>query len=233
MADQHQPLRRGDDAFRRRVRRDVSSVAPGPAVFFLLAGAVSQRDAAVAAVPQPAGLGCFRGVDVCHGLAGLLVRGADPRPCFYARPSRRQAWPLSLRVFRARLERLRASLGPLSEGVSPSRRPGLPLVEISVHSGRRAWTSPPCIVPGWHSTIQSPYFVGGAIFSGFAMVLTLAIPLRHFYGLQDFITTTATSTTACQSSCSSPAADRRLRLLHGSCFHGLVFRQRQSTKPAR
>ncbi len=44
------------------------------------------------------------------------------------------------------------------------------------------------IVPGWHSTIFPPYFVAGAIFSGFAMVLTLAIPLRAFYGLQDFIT---------------------------------------------
>ena len=44
------------------------------------------------------------------------------------------------------------------------------------------------IVPGWHSTIFPPYFVAGAIFSGFAMVLTLAIPLRSAFGLQDFIT---------------------------------------------
>jgi Ni/Fe-hydrogenase subunit HybB-like protein len=44
------------------------------------------------------------------------------------------------------------------------------------------------IVPGWHSTIFPPYFVAGAIFSGFAMVLTLAIPIRAIYGLQDFIT---------------------------------------------
>jgi molybdopterin-containing oxidoreductase family membrane subunit len=44
------------------------------------------------------------------------------------------------------------------------------------------------IVPGWHSTIFPPYFVAGAIYSGFAMVLTLAIPLRAAYGLQDFIT---------------------------------------------
>jgi len=44
------------------------------------------------------------------------------------------------------------------------------------------------IVPGWHSTIFPPYFVAGAIFSGFAMVLTLAIPLRKFYGLEHFIT---------------------------------------------
>src|SRR5438094_2369693 len=44
------------------------------------------------------------------------------------------------------------------------------------------------IVPGWHSTIFPPYFVAGALFSGFAMVLTLAIPIRAVYGLEDFIT---------------------------------------------
>lgn len=44
------------------------------------------------------------------------------------------------------------------------------------------------ILPGWHSTIFPPYFVAGALFSGFAMVLTLAIPIRALYGLQDFIT---------------------------------------------
>jgi len=44
------------------------------------------------------------------------------------------------------------------------------------------------VVPGWHTTVFPPYFVAGAIYSGFAMVLTLAIPLRVYYGLQDFIT---------------------------------------------
>ena len=44
------------------------------------------------------------------------------------------------------------------------------------------------IVPGWHSTVFPPYFVAGAIYSGFAMVLILAIPLRALYGLQDFVT---------------------------------------------
>nr|WP_205964386.1 NrfD/PsrC family molybdoenzyme membrane anchor subunit [Ramlibacter agri] len=42
--------------------------------------------------------------------------------------------------------------------------------------------------PGYHSTIFPPYFVAGALFSGFAMVLTLAIPLRRAFGLEDFIT---------------------------------------------
>ncbi len=44
------------------------------------------------------------------------------------------------------------------------------------------------LIPGWHSTIFPPYFVAGAIFSGFAMVLTITIPLRAFYHLEDFVT---------------------------------------------
>jgi Ni/Fe-hydrogenase subunit HybB-like protein len=44
------------------------------------------------------------------------------------------------------------------------------------------------VVPGWHTTIFPPYFVAGAVFSGFAMVLTLLIPLRSFYNLKGLIT---------------------------------------------
>ncbi|HTV78404.1 MAG TPA: NrfD/PsrC family molybdoenzyme membrane anchor subunit [Steroidobacteraceae bacterium] len=44
------------------------------------------------------------------------------------------------------------------------------------------------LLPGWHTTIFPPYFVAGAIYSGFAMVLTLAIPIRTFYHLEDLIT---------------------------------------------
>jgi Ni/Fe-hydrogenase subunit HybB-like protein len=44
------------------------------------------------------------------------------------------------------------------------------------------------ILPGWHSTIFPPYFVAGAIFSGFAMVVTLSVPLRSAFGLKDYIT---------------------------------------------
>jgi Ni/Fe-hydrogenase subunit HybB-like protein len=44
------------------------------------------------------------------------------------------------------------------------------------------------IVPGWHTTIFPPYFVAGAIYSGFAMVVCLAIPIRAVYGMEDFIT---------------------------------------------
>jgi len=44
------------------------------------------------------------------------------------------------------------------------------------------------LIPGWHATIFPPYFVAGAIYAGFAMVLILAIPIRAFYGLEDFVT---------------------------------------------
>ncbi|MCC6686842.1 MAG: polysulfide reductase NrfD, partial [Fimbriimonadaceae bacterium] len=46
------------------------------------------------------------------------------------------------------------------------------------------------IVPGWNITVFPPYFVAGAVFAGFAMVLTFAIPLRKWYGMDDLITDT-------------------------------------------
>ncbi|MCW5937355.1 MAG: polysulfide reductase NrfD [Fimbriimonadaceae bacterium] len=44
------------------------------------------------------------------------------------------------------------------------------------------------IVPGWNVTVFPPYFVAGAVFAGFAMVILLAIPIRKWYGLESFIT---------------------------------------------
>jgi Ni/Fe-hydrogenase subunit HybB-like protein len=61
-----------------------------------------------------------------------------------------------------------------------------PLV-LSVHSVV-SFDFATSVVPGWHTTIFPPYFVAGAIFGGFAMVLTIMIPARFIYGLQDLIT---------------------------------------------
>jgi molybdopterin-containing oxidoreductase family membrane subunit len=61
-----------------------------------------------------------------------------------------------------------------------------PLV-LSVHSVV-SWDFAMAIVPGWHATIFGPYFVAGAIFSGFAMVLTMMIPTRRIFGLEEYIT---------------------------------------------
>ncbi len=44
------------------------------------------------------------------------------------------------------------------------------------------------VIPGWHTTLFPPYFVVGAIFSGFAMVMTLMIVIRKYYNLQDYVT---------------------------------------------
>ncbi len=63
---------------------------------------------------------------------------------------------------------------------------GTPLV-ISVHSVVSSDFAS-SIEPAWHETVFPPYFVAGAIFSGFAMVILLCIPIRHFYRLQEFIT---------------------------------------------
>ena len=61
-----------------------------------------------------------------------------------------------------------------------------PLV-LSVHSVV-SFDFATSILPTWHSTIFPPYFVAGAIFGGFAMVLTLLIPARAIYKLHDIIT---------------------------------------------
>jgi Ni/Fe-hydrogenase subunit HybB-like protein len=61
-----------------------------------------------------------------------------------------------------------------------------PLV-LSVHSVV-SWDFAMALVPGWHSTLFAPFFVDGAIFSGFAMVLVLIIPMRHFFNLRPYLT---------------------------------------------
>ncbi len=61
-----------------------------------------------------------------------------------------------------------------------------PLV-LSVHSVV-SWDFAMSIIPGWHATIFAPYFVAGAIFGGFAMVLNVIIPVRRIYGLERYIT---------------------------------------------
>ena len=61
-----------------------------------------------------------------------------------------------------------------------------PLV-VSVHT-IVSWDFATSIIPGWHTTIFPPYFVAGAVFSGFAMVLTLMIIARKTMGLEDYFT---------------------------------------------
>ena len=61
-----------------------------------------------------------------------------------------------------------------------------PLV-LSVHSVV-SWDFAMSNLPGWHTTIFAPYFVAGAIFSGLAMVITLTVPIRKIFHLEEYIT---------------------------------------------
>ena len=61
-----------------------------------------------------------------------------------------------------------------------------PLV-LSVHSVV-SFDFAMALTPGWHTTIFPPYFVGGAIFSGFAMVWTILIPIRKWWHLEHYVT---------------------------------------------
>ena len=78
------------------------------------------------------------------------------------------------------------------------------------------------LIPGWHTTIFPPYFVAGAIYSGFAMVLTLAIPTRKWFHLEDLITMRHLD--CMRQADARSRTDCRLRLHDGS-FHVLVQRQ--------
>ncbi len=60
-----------------------------------------------------------------------------------------------------------------------------PLV-LSVHSVV-SWDFAMALIPGWHSTLFAPFFVDGAILSGFAMVLVLLLPMRHYFRLEPYI----------------------------------------------
>ena len=129
-------------------------------------------------LPQPADLGRLRGIDVRDGLDALLVRRPDPGPGDDARPRAEHIWV-------KRHLRLRSRSGWRGSAMHWQRYEtaslllaGLatPLV-LSVHTVV-SFDFAVSVVPGWHATIFPPYFVAGAIYSGFAMVLTLAIPIR-------------------------------------------------------
>ena len=99
----------------------------------------------------------------------------------------RQNPPHRLRHFRAGVERLEPPLASLRADVSAACRPRDARWCLSVHSVV-SFDFATAQLPGWHATIFPPYFVAGAIFGGFAMVLCLAIPCREFFGLKDIIT---------------------------------------------
>jgi hypothetical protein len=140
----------------------------------------------VAELPQPAAVGRVRGLHLLHGLAAVLVHGPHPdlatlrdraksKVAYYAYGMFALGWRGANRHWQ-NYEKAYLILAGLST----------PLV-LSVHT-IVSFDFATSVIPGWHTTIFPPYFVAGAIFSGFAMVLTLAIPARKIFKLEEFIT---------------------------------------------
>ena len=184
---EHQPLRRGDDHLRGGLRRHFPGDPRGPGLGDLLARAVSEPDVAVAELPQPAAVGRFRREHVWHGVAAVLVSGHDSRPGDAPRSGHHAAGDSFLYGLFALGWRGSASQWHVYERAYLLLAAlATPLV-LSVHSVV-SFDFAVAQLPGWHSTIFPPYFVAGAIFSGFAMVVTLMVPARAFFGLKSLIT---------------------------------------------
>ena len=221
LADLDQPVRRGDDAVRRGLRRAVPAACTwaGPG-------------SSTGCCPIPTR---WR-----SGRSGAARWSGTSSPSRRTPRSRCLFWYVGLipdlATLRDRAEnqlgadRLRRSwrwAGAARRGTGTATRrptcswPAWPRRWSSRCTRSSASTSRSGIVPGWHSTIFPPYFVAGAIYSGFAMVLTLAIPLRTVFGLEDFITMRHLENMA---KVMLATADRRLRLPDGD-VHRLVQRE--------
>ena len=182
-----QSLRRDDDDVRGSIAGPVSDPASRQAAIFLLAGAISEHHAAVAAVAQRAGLGFLGDPELSAVLASSSFTSAccliSP-PCATVR--RRVSaqvlygafalgWRGSAHHWRC-YETFQITLAALA----------VPLV-VSVHSivGLDFAAS---LMPGWQETIFPPYFVVGALFSGFASVAILTALVRWGLRLEAVIT---------------------------------------------
>ena len=180
-------LRRSDDDFRRHVRRHVSAFAHGPPVVVLLS---------LMPYPNPMWLwpqfrsplvwdvfavSTYFTVSLLFWFVGLIPDLATLRD----RAKNRVAqWTYGLLAMGWRGSAVHWSRYEFASLLLAGL--ATPLV-LSVHTVV-SFDFTIAIIPGWHSTIFPPYFVAGAIYSGFAMVLTLAIPIRKYYHIEDLVT---------------------------------------------
>ena len=167
---------------------DLSAVPHRPSVArrVLAAAAAEHASGGLAELPQSAGVGRVRGLDIRDRVRAVLVRRTDSRSRDHARS--REAG-LRQKIY-----------GALSLGWRGSARHwrnyemaylilagvSTPLV-LSVHSVV-SFDFATSVLPGWHTTIFPPYFVAGAIFSGFAMVVTLMVIARWAFQLEHLVT---------------------------------------------
>ena len=186
VAHQHQPLGRGDDPLRGHVRGAVPAHPHGPPLAGLLDVPLPEHPRpAVGQLPLAAALGRVRHQHLLHRLAGVLVPRAHPRPGDAARPGDAGSLPPA------------DLLGLLAFGWNGSTRTWIALRDGLPAAGRalpRRWCCrvhtivsmdfATSVIPGWHTTIFPPYFVAGAVFTGFAMVLTLMIIARKVLGFE-------------------------------------------------
>ncbi len=158
-----------------------------------------------------------------HGFAALLVHRPDSRPGHAARPRHASAGARSSTACWRWAGAARPRTGSAIEI-------GLPAAGRAGHAAGASrctrvvsFDFAVAHLPGWHTTIFPPYFVAGAIYSGFAMVLTLDHPdPRKCIDLEDLITMRHLDNMAKRDA--RHRLDRRLRLRDGS-LHGLVQRQ--------
>jgi Ni/Fe-hydrogenase subunit HybB-like protein len=186
MAYLDQSLCRGDDNIRRRNGRVDADSAPRTSMVFLLADALPRHHEFMAAVASPLvwdifAIGTYIIVSILFWYMGLISRSRNA-----ARPGRPAARAKLCMACRAWLAGRSAAVAPLRYGVSADGRPCNTTRNFSAQ--RVSLDFAIGNTPGWHSTIFPPYFVAGALFSGFAMALTISIPLRAIFGLKDFIT---------------------------------------------
>ena len=119
--------------------------------------------------------------------AAVLVPGHDSRPGHAPRPGHDAGCGSCLWAVRPGLARLGPAVARLRAGLPAAggagHAAGAERALGGEHRLRRGRS-----LPGWHTTIFPPYFVAGAIFSGFAMVVTLMVPARAYFGLKDLVT---------------------------------------------
>ncbi len=141
----------------------------------------------MASVPFAARVGRLRGLDLRDDLGGLLVHRNDPGLRHSARSRTASRWrSTSTACFRSA-----GAVRPVTGSVTRRHRSFWPVFQrrlvLSVHTVI-SFDFAVAALAGWHTTIFPPYFVAGAVYSGFAMVLTLAIPIRKWYHMEDLVT---------------------------------------------
>ena len=174
--------------FRGRVRGHLPVVSYRPSLARrLLAVPDSEHISAhVAELSQPARMGRVRSQHVRHGFHSVLVHRPDSRSGDAPRPLAEWVSESDVRHLLVGLARILTHWKHYEKAYMILAGISTPLV-LSVHT-IVSFDFAVSVIPGWHTTIFPPYFVGGAIFSGFAMVMTLLLLSRWALHLENIIT---------------------------------------------